>query len=420
MAARLLERWRARQERVDVLLESLPVQLSRTERARVQALLYGAVRHLGRVDSHLIPLLAHPPRTIVWAGLQLAGYELIEGGGEGHAARVGHHAVEQMKRLASPKEARLVNAIVRKLAAALAAEEAPGLRVPTPRLAAYFSHPEWLVDRWWSQLGPEATRALLEWNQRPGPVFARWRRQDRTPDDAERAWLHPVSTAPGFYAIDPGHWEAVQPLLQDGSLQVQDPATRLAVTLLNPQPGEDVIDLCAAPGGKSLALADAMQRGRLIALDLPGARLERLAQNLAHAPREVTTVTVAGDLRIGAGRLLAAQGMPTTAPAVLLDVPCSNTGVMRHRVDVKWRLQPTDFRKHASQQFDLLESASRLVAPGGRLVYSSCSIDAEENERVVDAFVRRSRGAFERTEMQISRPWETAQDGAAAFLLRRG
>jgi 16S rRNA (cytosine967-C5)-methyltransferase len=419
LAARLLERWRARQERVDALLETLPGSLTRVERARVQALLFGAIRHRGRIESHLAPLLAHPPRTIVWSVLLLAGYELIEGGTEGHAARVGHHAVGQTKQLASPKEAGLVNAVVRRLAVALEKEEVPGARAMTARLAAFYSHPEWLVDRWWAQLGPVPTRALLEWNQTPAPVLARWRRKDRPPGEAEAPWLRPVADCPGFFVIASGHWEAVEPLARDGSLHIQDPATRLAVELLAPQPGEDVVDLCAAPGGKSLALADAMERGRLVAVDLPGPRLARLEQNLAHAPSEVQTILIPGDiLRLGS-RLLPSRGLPELVPAVLIDVPCSNTGVMRHRVDVKWRLQPDDFRRHAAQQFDLLDAAARLVAPGGRLVYSTCSLEAEENERVVDAFVRRSRGGFERGESRFSRPWETGHDGAAAFLLHR-
>src|SRR5690606_6130953 len=148
LAARLLERWRARHERVDALLETLPADLSRAERARVQSLLYGAVRHLGRIDAHLDMVMSRPPRTIVWAALVLAGYELIEGGPEGHAARVGHHAVAQAKRLASPKEAGLVNAVVRKLALALADETAPEEDAPVEAVASYFSHPEWLVRRW--------------------------------------------------------------------------------------------------------------------------------------------------------------------------------------------------------------------------------------------------------------------------------
>lgn len=419
LAARLLERWRARHERVDALLETLPADLSRAERARVQSLLYGAVRHLGRIDAHLDMVMSRPPRTIVWAALVLAGYELIEGGPEGHAARVGHHAVAQAKRLASPKEAGLVNAVVRKLALALADETAPEEDAPVEAVARYFSHPEWLVRRWQGQFGANATRQLLQWNQSLGAVFARWRLADRPPGEAELAWLRPVASAPGFFELEPGHWDAVQPLITSGALYVQDPATRLAVDLLAPQSGESVVDLCAAPGGKTLAIADRMQRGNVISIDLPGPRLDRLRENVRLAPDGVTIRVIGGDLLRAGDRLLSAHQLPTRHDAVLIDVPCSNTGVMRHRVDVKWRLQPGDFRKHATQQFELLQAAADLVAPGGRLVYSTCSLEVEENDQVVDAFIRRSRGAFTRGEMRQSRPWETGYDGAAAFVLKR-
>ena len=112
--------------------------------------------------------------------------------------------------------------------------------------------------------------------------------------------------------------------------------------------------------------------------------------------------------------------LPESYAAVLLDVPCSNTGVMRHRADVKRRLQPGDFKKHPKQQLALLHAAARLVAPGGRLVYSTCSVDAEENERVVEAFFNsRAGGPFKLEKGVTSQPWVTGHDGAGAFLLRR-
>jgi 16S rRNA (cytosine967-C5)-methyltransferase len=106
-------------------------------------------------------------------------------------------------------------------------------------------------------------------------------------------------------------------------------------------------------------------------------------------------------------------------PAVLIDVPCSNTGVMRHRVDVKWRLQEGDFAKHSRQQGAMLAAAARLVAPSGRLVYSTCSVDDVENAKVVDAFLDRHR-AFSLKESAVAVPWVDGHDGAAAFLLQRG
>ncbi len=415
-AVRLLVKWREDGERLDWLLESLPTELSPGERARVQALLVGTIRHLGRIDGHLQALMSRPPRPSVAAGLAVAGFELLEGGAdEGLTARVGHHLVEQVKRLATPKEAGFANAVVRKLAAALAADQAPETDAGLEAWARWHSHPEWLVQRWRMKFGREAALALLAWNQSVAPVVVRQRQAVDLPD-----WLHAVPGAPGFFAAESGHWSELLPLIEAGLVQVQDAATRHAVELLQVRPGETVLDLCAAPGGKSLAIADRLEgRGQVVAMDLPGRRLPRLQNNLKAVPASVQATVVAGNVSRGAGRALAAKRLPATYQAVLLDVPCSNTGVMRHRVDVKWRLDPDSFRRHALQQLELLQAAGELVAPGGRLVYSTCSVDPEENEQVVAAFVRRSRGAFELEESIMSLPWETGHDGAGAFRLRR-
>ncbi|MCF3648300.1 RsmB/NOP family class I SAM-dependent RNA methyltransferase [Synoicihabitans lomoniglobus] len=416
-AVRLLERWREEEERVDWLLEKLPRELPPAERARVQALLVGTIRHLGRIDAHLDKLMTRPPRPVVWAGLAVAGFELLEGGTEGHSARVGHHLVEKIKSLASAKEAGFANAVVRRLAERLAAETAPTADAPIEDIVTYHSHPEWLVQRWRMRIGHESALKLVEWNQSPAPVLLRWRATDEGAPKPE--WLTPVDGTADFYAAASGHWPELAELIKAGTVQVQDAATRLAVDLLAPQPGETVLDLCAAPGGKSLAMADRMGTGTLVAMDLMGRRMPRLAENLQRVPSGVTATAVAGDLLRGGARALTAKQLPSTYAAVLIDVPCSNTGVMRHRVDVKWRLHPDSFKRHALQQLDLLLAAAERVAPGGRLVYSTCSIDPEENEQIADAFVRRSRGAFSLVRSELSLPWETGHDGAAAFLFQR-
>lgn len=412
----MLVGWLDDRERTDSLLETFPAELGRTERARCQNLLYGAVRHLGRIEAHFRPMLHKEPRSRVHAVLLLAGYELIEGGGDGHVAKVVHHAVEQTKALASPSEAKLVNAVVRKLAEGLAAETAPGKLAPAKRLAEYYSHPEWLVSRWLAHFGAVNTRALLEWNLAPAPMYARWRLTERGPSAEESQALAPTNWE-GFFEVKSGHWPEIEGMLADGRVFVQDPSTRHAIGLLDPRRGEAVLDLCAAPGGKSLAIADRMREGTLLAVDLPGPRQNRLEENLAKAPAGVRASRVGADLRT-AWRELASR-RPEGFAAVLLDVPCSNTGVMRHRVDVKWRLEPFDFSKHGRQQQSLLEAAARLVAKGGRLVYSTCSVDAEENESVVNTFLADQQGRFELAESRLSRPWSDGHDGAGAFLLRR-
>ncbi len=413
VAARLLVRWLDEEVRADALLDT--VQLTGGARARCQNLFYGAIRHYGRIEGVVATLVRLRPRTRVMAVLLLAGYELIEGGGEGHAAKVGHHAVTQTRALASESEAKLVNAVVRKLAEALARQVAPGRIAPAAALAEYYSMPEWLVERWLAQFGADGTREFLEWNLKPAPVHARWRLAT-PPGAADAVWLEATPWAE-YFVVKGGHWPEVARALADGKIYLADPGTRLAIEALAPKKGERIIDACAAPGGKSLAIADRMGEGLLVALDIPGARHERLAENLKRVPEGVSAKRVEGDLR----RASSLMGMtPGSFDAVLVDAPCTNSGVMRHRVDVKWRLQPADFGKHAKQQAEMLASAARWVKSGGRLVYSTCSIDDVENACVVDVFLAGPDGVdFEKTSAVVALPWVAGHDGAGVCVLRR-
>jgi 16S rRNA (cytosine967-C5)-methyltransferase len=422
LAVHLTERWLARSERVDSLLEQLTPGLPAQERARAQHLFFGVVRWASRLDAALEGLMVHAPRTKVRAVLLVTGFELWEGGSEA-TAKVVHHAVEKAKAVTSPVEARLVNAVARKMAARLAEKPATA--------AAEFAHPEWLVARWTKQFGAEATTKLLEWNQSPAPVYARWRSPLPAPEFLAAArW-------PGFFGVKAGHWDAVRKLAGEGALYLQDPSTRMAVELLAPQPHETILDACAAPGGKSLMIADAMAgelarrgavtgvpaeaaatAGRVVALDEEGPRLVRLKANLNHAPASVQVALMPADLLKVSARFFKDYNLPEIYDAVLLDAPCTNTGVMRHRVDVKWRLRAGDFAQHAAQQLALLKAAARLVREGGRLVYSTCSLDPVENEEVVQLFLRDARG-WKLERQVVAYPWIDGHDGAGAFLLIR-
>ena len=147
-------------------------------------------------------------------------------------------------------------------------------------------------------------------------------------------------------------------------------------------------------------------------------RIGRLKENLSRALRTDVALVQADVLRLSP-QLLKEHHLPAAFRAILLNVPCSNTGVIRRRVDVKWRLREPDIGKHAGQQLALLNAAARLLAPGGRLVYSTCSLESEENEAVVEAFLRAACGRFALDQARCSRPWESGCDGAGAFLLRR-
>jgi 16S rRNA (cytosine967-C5)-methyltransferase len=412
------------------MMETAAPGLDGAERARFQHLVFGVVRHALRLETALQRIIAHPPRFVTRAALLLAGFEMIEGTGE--TAKIVHHAVEQTKSLASPAEARLVNAVARKLAGILQDQAEPPPFSSADSLAEFYSHPVWLVRRWLATFGAEATRGLLAWNQHPASVQARWR-PSVSPSAPVPDWLKATPWT-GFFEVPSGRWADVEHLLRSGNVYLQDPGTRIPIELLAPKPGEAVLDVCAAPGGKSLQIADVMAGpilgfadtvgsaasgdGMVVSLDLPGARIDRLKENLSLA-RGVRTEIVIADLRRESARSLKERGLPLEYPAVLADVPCSNTGVMCHRIDVKWRLQEGDFRKHARQQLEILAAAARFVAPGGRLVYSTCSIDPEENSGVVDAFLKKASDQFELVKSKESFPWIDRHDGGGAFLLRR-
>jgi 16S rRNA (cytosine967-C5)-methyltransferase len=193
---------------------------------------------------------------------------------------------------------------------------------------------------------------------------------------------------------------------------VQDPSTLTAVDVLDPQPGESVLDMCAAPGGKTTYIAQKMQnRGRIIAADSSGERLKRLAENCSRLGVNIVAPLRAG--RLG-GCLRNAE-----FDRVLVDAPCSNTGVLRRRVDLRWRIEEKEIARLAALQEKLLATAARLTRPGGVLVYSTCSLEREENERVVERF----SGQHPEFTLETTRstfPPRDGVDGAFVARFRRG
>jgi 16S rRNA (cytosine967-C5)-methyltransferase len=201
--------------------------------------------------------------------------------------------------------------------------------------------------------------------------------------------------------------------LSGGLVYVQDPSTLLACDLLDPQPGETVLDACAAPGGKTSYLAELMRNeGRIVAADLWESRLARLRENMARlGVRNVEPLVLDG--------MLADSALPDASfDRVLIDAPCSNTGVIRRRVDVRWRLTEEDFIRMPEQQLALLRRIAPLVRPGGTLVYSTCSLEAEENEQVVERACAEIPG-LRFLESRRALPFVDGVDGAFAAKFTR-
>ena len=257
------------------------------------------------------------------------------------------------------------------------------------------------MRRWQARWGDTNASTLLDWNNRPAQTHARRNTLYETSeaDWIQFDWAHeqflthdgPANTLPGF---------------EDGAFYIQDPSTLLAVELLNPQPDESLLDLCAAPGGKTTAIAARMQNtGRLVASDIREDRLQRLRENCKRLGADCVEVMPAGtDVR-------------EKFEGVLLDVPCTNTGVMRRRVDLRWRLQPHDLQATMKTQRELLMQAARNVTPGGRLVYSTCSLEPEENSEMTREFLTR-HPAFVMEKERDLLPFRDGVDGAYATVMR--
>jgi 16S rRNA (cytosine967-C5)-methyltransferase len=256
-------------------------------------------------------------------------------------------------------------------------------REPAAHLAGAFSLPQWLMERWLERAGWDETLRVAGWFLSPGLMCLRVNRLRADPE-----WVFRKLAAAGIHALPGQLPETIRlsararaeslPGLNEGHWSVQDESAQHAAALLDPQPGESVLDLCAAPGGKTTHLAERMRNtGRITAVDVDA---ERLARVEAAAGRLGLTIIQT--------RLALADGSdvpPGPFNRILLDVPCSNTGVLGKRPEARWRISPEGISELTAVQRRLLETAIMRLAPAGRIVYSTCSIEPEENEEVVRA-----------------------------------
>jgi 16S rRNA (cytosine967-C5)-methyltransferase len=396
VAHRLLVDWeRSRPHADDLLHERLAAsRLDARDRALVTELFYGVLRNLSALDFLIARLREGEFDADTRAVLRLGLHQLF------HTRIPAFAAVKETVAL-SRRAGGLVNAVLRRadrerdsLVAALAA--APD--------SIRWSHPDFLLAKWNANFGPAAARSLAEWNNTPAPVLLRANTLKTSRDEllaalpgAEPHAFHPLALrAPRI----PDDW------LTDGLCYVQDPSTLAACDMLEPQPGDTVLDACAAPGGKTTYLAALMRNeARIVACDLWESRVARLRENCRRlGARNVRALTL--DTMKESPELA-----PRSFDRILVDAPCSNTGVIRRRVDVRWRLSEEDFIRMPAQQLALLRRCAGLLKPGGTLVYSTCSLEPEENEQVADEAVRAVPGLRLHTARHI-RPWTDGVDGA--------
>ena len=397
-------------DKLDTLLSRQTEGLSKNISRRVQYLSYGVVRNLGRLQEVLRSAVRKSPKKRLQAMLLLAMFEWMDAADD-NRPQVVHHAVEQAKRKLSKAEGRFVNAVMRRIPELGLNTDASN---STPdEWSVQYSHPQWMVDRWLHQFGEENTRRLLDWNQLNSKTYA-WSpvSKSKIPADwSETNW-------PEFYNIQSADWEHVRRLLAEGNTYIQDPSTRIGPALLDGLRVSGILDLCAAPGGKSIQLQRYLsaEEGLLVSVDLDGPRFGRLKENMSRYKNEgVEKVQIAADVLS-----LKADELPQPEfDAVYLDVPCSNSGVIQRRPDVKWRQKESALSELLDLQNTLLRKAAEFVKPDGSLVYSTCSLDAAENQGVINRFLEESDDSFRLETAVLSLPWESGHDGAGAYLLKR-
>jgi 16S rRNA (cytosine967-C5)-methyltransferase len=383
-----------RVERTDAYLERLldnemrNSELSGLDKALLYEIVHGVVRWMGRLDwilngfykgqfSKAIPNLKN--------GLRVALYQILFLDRVPDYAVV-NEAVEYVKKLQGQKPADLTNAILRNII-----KSKFTIRYPDPvedlvgYLSAYYSHPSWMVKRYLVKFGRESTEKLLEANNEKPYLTLRLNQLKTKPEefknllDQVNLKYRPGRYLPGFYQLlnltNITAWE----YFAKGYFNIQDESTGLACRFLDVQPGMKVLDLCAAPGGKTAYLAGLMlDKGEIIAVERFESRLKIFRKNLDR-------------LGITCVKSLAMNGLEYEAPAdfdrVLVDVPCSGTGTLSKKPDIKWKKDLLDIKRMTVLQYDLLKKASTLVMPNGAITYSTCSIEPEENFEIIERFI---------------------------------
>jgi 16S rRNA (cytosine967-C5)-methyltransferase len=412
--------------------------LAGPDRRLAAQLVYGVLRRQATLDALLQPLLARPlgpGKEAVHEALRLGIFQLAL-----MTHIPAHAAVHETVELVAAGLKPLANAVLRKVsrlvtdqftdlpaADALPLEEGRYRRLtqavlpapaehPVEYLAHGFALPRWLVRRWLERFGWDGCLRLGFWFAGTPPM---WLRVNTLRTD--RPALLTALAAAGIEAAPGEHPQAIRlaghaqvrelPGFSEGWFAVQDASAMRVASALGPQPGDTVLDLCAAPGSKTTHLAELMQnRGRIIACDVYDGRLQTLREL---AQRLGTTI-------IETQRLDPRQSEePPAGPfdAILVDAPCSNTGVLGRRPEVRWRLRPTDLVELVQLQTQLLQWAAERLKPGGKLVYSTCSIEPEENQQVVQHVLQaQPRLTLVREEWQ--QPGQAADGGYWARMAR--
>lgn len=396
----IITRWLATRRYPDRMIPDV------AEHAFITDLVYTTVRRHRTLEWVLKRLLKKVPGGESGAALLVGACQLL------YMPDVAEHAaiyetVEAAK-ITSRKTTGLINGVLRNLQRQRAAILDEIARAP---LALRTSHPDPLVYRWLKRYGEATTTALCDWNNQPATTWLAT--APNTPTPFDNTYL-PHPSTPNFYQLPRGRRVEQAPGFADGTFIVQDPATAAALTLMDIHPGQRVLDACAAPGGKTIQLAWRMEQAtnELVALELHADRLALLDANLKRTRQEWVKSHLYNLNNPQAPQELG------RFDRILLDAPCSNTGVLQRRPDARWRWNLPRLKQLVKTQNQLLASALNLLALGGKIVYSTCSLEPEENQQQV-AQICREHPELTCIEQLDILPTRTHSDGAFACVLQK-
>ena len=362
------------------------------DRALAGEIAAGTLRWQGAFDAVIAAFAGRPVDKLdpeILDILRLTAFQILHLDRIPVSAAV-HDAVDLARKAGKTSAAGLVNAILRRISrerSHLPLPPRPGGsdRGQTTYLAATLSHPEWLVRRWLDRYGFEATEAWALFDNCPAALTLRANTLRTSRDDLAAALAScGVTTTPTRFAphglVVTGGNPLLAPLAAEELFVVQDEASQLVAALTAVKPGERVLDACASPGGKTTAMAAAMgDVGFIVATDVRGKRVDLLRRTLAGAGVTCAQVVQAN--------VAAALPFRSTFDCVLLDAPCSGLGTLRRDPDIRWRRTEDSLAPLATTQVEMLNRTADVVRPGGRLVYSTCSSEPDEDEEVVDRFL---------------------------------
>ena len=350
-------------------------RLSTPDHALATELVMGVLRWRSALDAEIAQASSQPLSKLdaeILIALRLALYQFRWLDRVPHRAAL-HESVELVKRARKKSAAPFVNAVLRKLSTAPQPTKEENL--PSPEaLARSYAHPAWLVERWTAAFGLATAHEICKHNQSIPRTAIRLRKPSAEAElTQEKISLVPGSLLSSARRVETGDLTKTKSF-RAGHFIIQDEASQLVAALVGH--GSRILDCCAAPGGKTLAIADRNPDAAITAVELHPHRANLLKKMLSHEADPARIEVVVAD----------AVHLPQTRPydRVLADVPCSGTGTLARNPEIKWRLTPADLAELNQRQSAILRSALAQVAPGGRLIYSTCSLEKEENQKVVE------------------------------------